>query len=94
MSQAGTSLDSESRVDLGDGLGGAVGDGLDVGLGRIQLLVLTGLSGEEDEACLVGLQSGNVGGEGLLRVVRSSVVNRNTDGGSELSWDTSFLYQS
>lgn len=89
-------LDGEAGVNAGDdavtlALGNGSLGGLDVLGGRVELLELTALAGEEDEAGLVVLETGNVGDEGLLGVVGTAVVNRDTDGGSKLLGDTSFL---
>jgi len=69
-------------------------DGLDLLGGRVELLELTALAGEEDQAGLVVLQAGDVGDQGLLGVVGAAVVNRDADGGSELLGDTGFLRNS
>lgn len=66
-------------------------DGLDFLSGGVELLELTALAGEEDQAGLVVLKTGDVGNQGLLRVVGAAVVNRDTDGRSKLLGDTSFL---
>lgn len=66
MLHTNTWVDNERIVDLGHGLGAAVVDALDVGLGGVQLLVLAGFTGEEDQAAAVSLETGNVGGEGFL----------------------------
>ena len=101
-----TTLDwlwSIGLLDLGDTLGvdnwhGLVG-GLDkVGLGSldvldggISLLGLSGLAWEENEAGTVGLKTLDVDLEGLDGEVGAAWVNGDTDGGSELLWDTSLL---
>lgn len=91
MSQTSTSVDGERRSDLGDGVGLALGHGLDIVGGAIEFLVLTGFAGEEDETGLVGLQALDVYGEGFLRVVRSSCVDCDADCGCEFARDTGFL---
>lgn len=88
--------DGEGGVDVGNdtltlalGKGGL--DSLDVLSGGVELLELTALAGEEDQAGLVVLETGNVGDQGLLGVVGAAVVNGDTDGGSELLGDTGLL---
>jgi hypothetical protein len=88
--------DGEAGVDVGDdtvtlALGKSGLDSLDVLSGGVELLELTALTGEEDQAGLVVLETGNVGDQGLLRVVGAAVVNGDTDGGSELLGDTGLL---
>ena len=88
--------DGEGGVDVGnDALTLALGksglDSLDVLSGGVKLLELTALAGEEDQAGLVVLETGNVGNQGLLGVVGAAVVNGDTDGGSELLGDTGLL---
>jgi hypothetical protein len=81
-----------SGVALGLALSGEGGlGGLDFLSGGVQLLELAALAGEEDEAGLVVLQTGDVGDEGLLGVVDPTVVDGDADGGGELLGDTSFL---
>lgn len=79
----------------GDALTLAVGesglDGIDLLSGRVELLELAALAGEEDQTGLVLLEAGNIGDQGLLRVVGAAVVDRDTDGGSELLGDASLL---
>jgi hypothetical protein len=87
----------KSSVDDGEGSADGLGDtltglgGLDLLSGRVELLELTALAGEEDQASLVVLQAGDVVNQGLLGVVGAAVVNRDTDGGSELLGDTGLL---
>lgn len=87
----------ESSVDDGEGSADLLGDtltglgGLDVLSGRVELLELTALAGEEDQAGLVVLQAGDVLNLGLQGVVGAAVVDRDTDGGSELLGDTGLL---
>lgn len=66
-------------------------DGIDLLGGRVELLELTALAGEEDQAGLVVLEAGDVVDQGLLRVVGAAVVDRDTDGGGELLGDASLL---
>lgn len=84
----------DGKVGRGDGegggdVGGAVDLG-DVGLG-VTLLGGVGLAGEQDQALLVGLEAGDVDGQGLLREVLAAGVDGDTDGGSLEAGDTSFL---
>lgn len=102
----GTSLNGSgdlALLDLGDGNGvddrerglGALDvvglDGRDVGGRGVTLLGLAGLSWEEDEAGAVGLETGDVQGEGLGGEVLAAGVDGDTDGWCELAWDTSLL---
>lgn len=90
-------LDGERSANVGSvTLGLAVGGesslgGVDLVSGRVELLELTALAGEEDQARLVVLEAVDVGNERLLGVVDTAVVNGDTDGASELGGDTSFL---
>lgn len=59
--------------------------------GRVELLVLAALAGEQDQAALVLLETGDVGGKGLLGDVLAAVVDRDADGGGELAGDASLL---
>lgn len=93
----GDVLDGEGGVDAGDeALGLALSEGslggVDLLGRRVELLELTALAGEEDQASLVVLEAGDIGDEGLLGVVDTAVVNGDADGGSELLGDTSFLF--
>lgn len=88
--------DGESGTDAGgDTLTLAVGkgglDGLDVLGGGVELLELAGLAGEQDQAGLVVLEAGDVGDQGLLRVVGAAVVDGDTDGRGELLGNASLL---
>lgn len=65
--------------------------GLDVLDGGISLLGLSGLAWEKNEAGTVSLKTLNVDLEGLDGEVGAAWVNGDTDGGSELLWDTSLL---
>ena len=66
-------------------------DGLDfLGL-AVELLVLAGLAGEEDQAGLVCLQALDVGSEGFFRDVDTAGVDGDADCGSELAGDFRFL---
>ncbi len=64
---------------------------LDIGSGGVSLLGLTGPAWEKDEAGTVLLKTGNVDGEGLGGEVDAAWVNGDTDGGSELLWDSGLL---
>lgn len=82
-------------VALGLALGGESSLGsVDLLGGRVKLLELTALAGEEDQAGLVVLETGDIGDERLLGVVDTAVVNGDTDGTGELLGDTSFLSDS
>lgn len=80
--------------DVGDGQGSGDGGDLvqlgDVGLG-VTLLGGVGLAGQEDEALLVGLEAGHVGGEALLAQVLAAEVDGDADGGSQGLGDTGLL---
>lgn len=79
------------RVTLTLALGESSLDSVDVLSGGVELLELTALAGEEDQAGLVVLETGNVGDQGLLGVVGTAVVNGDTDGRSELLGDLGLL---
>lgn len=53
--------------------------------------MLAGFSWEEDQAGLVGLEAGDVGGERFFGVVCSAGVDCDADCGSEFAGDTGFL---
>jgi len=90
-------LDGEGSANVGSiALGLALSGesslgGVDLVSGRVELLELTALAGEEDQAGLVVLEAVDVGDERLLGVVDTTVVNGDTDGAGELGRDTSFL---
>lgn len=101
-----TALDGCGHVgllDLGDGLvdagngesgaggGDALGGGLELLLGRVALLGLVALLGEQDQAGGVGLEALDVGGEGLLGQVLAAGIDGDTDSGSVLAGDTGSL---
>lgn len=65
--------------------------GVDLLSGRVELLELTALTGEKDQAGLVVLEAGDIGNERLLGVVVAAVVNGDTDSGSELLGDAGLL---
>ena len=86
-------------VDDGESLVGLLNVGAVAGLLR-GLGVLGGclarlggiaLAGKEDEAALVGLQTLDVGLEGLLREVLTTWIDRDSDCACELAWDAGFL---
>jgi hypothetical protein len=87
----------DGGVDDGEGSADVLGDtltglgGLDLLGGRVELLELTALAGEEDQAGLVVLQAGDVLDKGLLGVVGAAVVNGDADGTGELLGDTGLL---
>jgi hypothetical protein len=102
----GASLDGSGHVallDLGDTL--ADGDdgqcgadaGYGLGLAEVDILAVTSfgvlgaLAGEDDQAFLVGLETGDVGGEGLLAEVLAAEIDGDTDSGSHKAGDTSLL---
>lgn len=90
-------------LDLGDGdsvddwksLVGALDEvglgGLDIGSGGITLLGLASLAWEKDELGLVCLKTGNVQGERLSGEVLAAGIDGDTNGRSELLWDTGLL---
>lgn len=81
-------------MDDGEG-GGGDGDGgrdsLELLLGRVALLGLVALLGEEDQALGVSLEALDVGGQGLLGDVLATSIDRDTDGRSILAGDASGL---
>lgn len=83
----------DTLLDVDDGQGGGEErDGLlDTDVLAVTSLGLTSLAGEDDEALLVGLEAGDVGGERLLADVLAAGVDGNTDSGSEQLGDTSGL---
>lgn len=82
--------DGEGGVDLLDETLTSLGS-LDVLGGGVELLELTALAGEEDQASLVVLQAGDVVDQRLLGVVGAAVVDGDADGASELLGDTGLL---
>lgn len=58
---------------------------------RVAVLGCVGLAGEEHETGLVGLQTLDVGGEGLLGQVLAAGVDADADGGSQLAGNAGFL---
>jgi hypothetical protein len=61
-------------------------------LGRaVEFLVLAGLAGEQNQAGLVGLEPGDVGGERFLRGVLAAIVDGDADGRGKLAGDAGFL---
>lgn len=84
----------EGDVGGGDGEdGGNVGGLVDlgeVGLG-VTLLGGVGLAGKQDQALLVGLEAGDVDGQGLLGQVLATEVDGDTDRGSQGTGNTSLL---
>lgn len=84
--------------DMGDGgsdgekgTGGELGGGLEVLGGGITLLDAVRTAGEDNEASTVGLEAVDVGVEGFLRLVATTVVDGNTNGPGFLLGDTSGL---
>jgi len=89
-------LDGQDSVEVSSvtlGLAGREGSLGSINLlsGRVELLELAALAGEQNQASLVFLETGNVGGERLLGVVDATGINSNTDGWGELAGDTGFL---
>lgn len=70
---------------------GALLDGLDLLSAGLTLLGGLGVAGEEDKTLLVGLQTLDVGLEGLLAQVLAAGVDGDTDGGRELAGDVGGL---
>ena len=64
---------------------------LEVFLGGVHFLVQAGFAGEEDEALPVGLEAGDIGGEGFFREVGAAGVDGDTNGGGEGAGNTCFL---
>lgn len=64
---------------------------LDFLWGSIELLVLAAAAGEEDQAGLVGIETGDISGQGFRGGIDTAVVNGDTDGQGELAGDTGFL---
>lgn len=79
-----TNLDGQDGTNRLDDLVG-VGSQLDVLGCGVELLVLAGLEWEQNEAGLVGLQTGDVEFEGFLRGGLAAVVDGDTDCGCELA---------
>jgi len=88
MLDTSASIDRQNTTNVLDGL---ALDGLDVLSRRIQLLVLAGLAGEEDETSFVGLEALDVGSQGLLGDGGAARVHGDTDGGRKLARDACFL---
>lgn len=90
-------VDGEGSADVRDvALGFAVGGegglgGVDFVSGRVELLELAALAGEEDQTGLVVLQAGDIGDQRFLGVVGAAVVDGNTDGGGEFLGNAGFL---
>lgn len=66
-------------------------DSVDLLGGRVELLELTALAGEEDQTGLVVLETGDIVDQRLLGVVGAAVVNGDTDGRGELLGNASLL---
>ena len=58
---------------------------------RVVGFLLAGLAREDDEAGLVGLEAGHVGGEGFSRQVAAARVDRDADCGGVFAGDAGFL---
>ena len=93
-------LDGEGGAEVsGVTLSGAVGGegslgSVDLVSGRVELLELAALAGEENQAGLVVVEAGDVGNQRFLGVVGAAVVDGDTDSASELLRDAGFLYTS
>ena len=87
MFQPNTSIDRHAQCDALDGLLGV----LQPILVGVEFLVLAALAREQNQTCLVGLQTGDIEREGLFAKVRAARVDGNADGGSQLAWDACFL---
>lgn len=85
-------LDGDVGGDDGDdgGDGGGLVEAGDVGLG-VALLGGVGPAGEEDQAVLVGLEAGDVGGQGFLGEVLAAGVDGDADGAGEGLGDAGLL---
>ncbi len=90
MLETDTAVDGDGRGDLLDDLA-LVLRHLDVLGGAVELLVLAGLSGEQDQAGFVGLEAGDIGGQGFLVGGLTASVDRDTDCWGEFAGDASFL---
>lgn len=87
-------LDGGVGVDNREGSGGdgdGLGDSLELLLGRVALLGLVALLGEENQALGVSLEALNVGGQGLLGDVVAASIDGDTDGGGILAGNASGL---
>ena len=94
----GTTLDRGGKVallNLGNGVGQRVDGegGAEFGNGGAEILGLSALAGEDDQALLVGLKTGDIGGEGLLAEVLTAVVDGDTDGGGVETRDAGLLWK-
>jgi hypothetical protein len=69
---------------------GVLGGG-DVGFLGVEGFVLPGFAGEEDQAGLVGLEAGDVEGEGFFGGGASAGVDGDADCGGEFAGDAGFL---
>ena len=70
---------------------GVLGVVLDVLLGSVEGLVLAGFAWEQDQAGLVGLEAGDVEGEGFLGGGLTTGVDGDADCRGEFAWDAGFL---
>lgn len=89
-------LDADARVDRqrGADLGHRVvlADALDLVGAAVEFLVLAALAWEQDQACLVCLQSLDVQGKAFLRCRLAARVDGDADCGCEFAWDAGFLF--
>ena len=88
MLQAQPTIDWQDRRQA---LGGVLARALELLPAAVELLVLTGAAGEQDQTFAVGLEACDVEGEGFLRVVLPTVVDGDADGGGESAGDAGFL---
>ena len=89
--EADAAVDGDRGRDLLGDLALVLGQ-LDVLGGAVELLVLAGLAGEQDQAGLVGLEARDVGRERFLVGVLAACVDRDTDGRGEFAGDAGFLF--
>ena len=64
---------------------------LEIFLGAVRFLVYAGFAGEKDESFTVGLEAGDVGGEGLLGEIGAAGVDSDAYGGGQGAGDSCFL---
>jgi hypothetical protein len=83
-----SSIDRENCAHLPSGILGS----LQVFLAGIQLLVLPALAREKNQPCFVSLEALDICGQGFGREVLAAGIYWDTDRGSKLSRDTSFLW--
>ena len=87
-------LEAEAGVDGQDGgeaLDAVLVRALDVVLAAVEVFVLAGAAGEEDQARAVGLEAGDVEGERLFGQVLAARVEGDADCGGQFAGDAGFL---